>query len=73
MLALYVLGVASASAVAAWSAVVVGREKRRERSPAARAPRLFLVSASEGAAIDRALHSEIHRRARGGRPRRQMG
>ena len=73
MLVLYLFGVVSAAAVAVCSAAVVGLERSRQRGR----PLLSLVPPSEDAtgetALDRALHSELRRRARGGRPRRKTG
>jgi hypothetical protein len=67
---LYVLGVVTASAVAAYSAIVVGIEKdRRQRRQRAR-PELFLVQTSgnptRSPSFERALNTELRRRARRG-------
>lgn len=77
MQALYVLGVVTASAAAMYSAVVVGLERQREeRSQRHRRtrPELYLVHTSgnpEGSAsFERALTSELRRRARAGAHRR---
>ena len=77
MQALYVLGVVTASAAAMYSAIVVGfekqREERRQRHRHAR-PELYLVHTSgnpgRSASFERALSTELRRRARAGAHRR---